>query len=385
MSTNRTVRRTDGHRHSAKVIPVTIAMIFVVGVVSGTVTMSSAVSQAAPAVTAPWQVAAHATGAGGQPVCPNADAATELMPAPGFDPLTGSTAELRAQDFPPRPTHSADLAAWTDYAKRYLSGAAFVCPSDPTAPSSSNAGLVGVAGAQPGWAGWVLHNASFTDSSNEFVAAGATGGPDAYVAYWAGVNWVNTNHYPLIQAGLQVNGAGTSCQLIYDAYPVNPHDTGLGVCSYGNHIVSHVRIDASGNVTYHVTDMETGGNYPGSQTIAGATDRRACREHRRTNLLRQQLHLTLRPSRLRRLSVHERRGVRLGCRLAANRWVGVLLLCHRVHHCAWKHEQNTRVSGNRYLSRNLRRILVCTALVLREDWVRAQTALRAESIGRCSA
>ena len=228
MSTNRTVRRTDGHRHSTKVIPVTIAMIFVVGVVSGTVTMSSGVGPDSPAVTAPWQVAAHATGAGGQPVCPNADAATELMPAPGFDPLTGSTAELRAQDFPPRPTHSADLAAWTDYAKRYLSGAAFVCPSDPTAPSSSNAGLVGVAGAQPGWAGWVLHNAYFTDSSNEFVAAGATGGPDAYVAYWAGVNWVNTNHYPLIQAGLQVNGAGTSCQLIYDAYPVNPHDTGLG-------------------------------------------------------------------------------------------------------------------------------------------------------------
>jgi hypothetical protein len=53
-----------------------------------------------------------------------------LQPTPGFDPNTASDAELRAQDFPPRPRPGEPgegLAAWNQYVAWYLTGQVYVC------------------------------------------------------------------------------------------------------------------------------------------------------------------------------------------------------------------------------------------------------------------
>jgi hypothetical protein len=53
-----------------------------------------------------------------------------LKPTPGFDPNTASDAELRAQDFPPRPRPGEpgeSFAAWQQYVTWYLTGQVYVC------------------------------------------------------------------------------------------------------------------------------------------------------------------------------------------------------------------------------------------------------------------
>jgi hypothetical protein len=56
-----------------------------------------------------------------------------LKPTPGFDPNTASDAELRAQDFPPRPRpgeSGEDFTAWKQYVTWYLTGQVYVCLPD---------------------------------------------------------------------------------------------------------------------------------------------------------------------------------------------------------------------------------------------------------------
>jgi hypothetical protein len=50
-----------------------------------------------------------------------------LKPTPGFDPNTASDAEIRAQDFPPRPRPAEGIAAWRQYVTWYLTGQVYVC------------------------------------------------------------------------------------------------------------------------------------------------------------------------------------------------------------------------------------------------------------------
>jgi len=51
-----------------------------------------------------------------------------VVPTPGFDPLTATGAELRAQDFPPRPRPGeGGLAAWEQYARWYMAGQVYRC------------------------------------------------------------------------------------------------------------------------------------------------------------------------------------------------------------------------------------------------------------------
>jgi len=51
----------------------------------------------------------------------------KLIPTPGFDPLTASSDDLQAHDFPPRPADARSLAAWKSYAMAYLAGQVTNC------------------------------------------------------------------------------------------------------------------------------------------------------------------------------------------------------------------------------------------------------------------
>ncbi len=102
----------------------------------------------------------------------------------GFNPLTASDAQLRAVDFPPRPSRPALLAVWRKYAERYVAGHVDhgsscrlqkvprqVPPPGLTNRRTLSPSLVPADGSAPSsnWAGNVDHNALYTDAEAEWV------------------------------------------------------------------------------------------------------------------------------------------------------------------------------------------------------------------------
>ena len=60
-----------------------------------------------------------------------------VVPKPGFNPLTATAAELRAQDFPPRPRPGeGGMAAWEQYARWYLAGDVYRCGTATHSPNT---------------------------------------------------------------------------------------------------------------------------------------------------------------------------------------------------------------------------------------------------------
>lgn len=60
-----------------------------------------------------------------------------VVPTPGFNPLTASSAELQAQDFPPRPRpDEGGTAAWEQYARWYLAGDVYRCGTAREIPNT---------------------------------------------------------------------------------------------------------------------------------------------------------------------------------------------------------------------------------------------------------
>lgn len=60
-----------------------------------------------------------------------------VVPTPGFNPLTATDAELRAQDFPPRPRPGeSGMAAWQQYARWYLAGDVYRCGTAREIPNT---------------------------------------------------------------------------------------------------------------------------------------------------------------------------------------------------------------------------------------------------------
>jgi hypothetical protein len=64
-----------------------------------------------------------------------------VVPTPGFDPNTASDAEIRAQDFPPRPRPGEPgegLAAWKQYVRWYLAGEVYRCGTPRVIQNTGN-------------------------------------------------------------------------------------------------------------------------------------------------------------------------------------------------------------------------------------------------------
>ena len=174
--------------------------LLVIAFSSAVVAAVSSTSSPARAVDAP----APFVSAGSDVRCVKVDPdQPTVVPTPGFNPLVAPDAELQAQSFPPRPTNPGDLAVWQSYARAYLAGTVTNCAT-PTAsdiPPELQSIQQSADGYTPNWAGYLVHDATFSDAQINSYANAVTGGTSDQVSAWAGVNLGSGNGHQLVQAG----------------------------------------------------------------------------------------------------------------------------------------------------------------------------------------
>jgi hypothetical protein len=151
----------------------------------------------------------------------------------GFDAPSATDAQLRAVDFPPRPSSPDALAMWKNYAASYKAGQVdqgsscdlekvprHTRPPVPAEDATVSPNLVPADGSAPllNWAGNVDHNAAYTHAMAEWWVPGAINGFGSYSSAWVGVglggSWENPNYnYPLVQGGSE---SDSGCGLFHN-------------------------------------------------------------------------------------------------------------------------------------------------------------------------
>ena len=144
--------------------------------------------------------------------------ASAITPAHGFDPLTATSAELAANNLPPRPTDgsAAELATWTKFVTTYKPK-----PACATATSTSPAAQGGVddhlavkpaVGAQresdsANWSGNIADDATYDSASATWILPRPKGpsSGNAYSSQWVGIGQGRSSKYPLVQAGTEAD------------------------------------------------------------------------------------------------------------------------------------------------------------------------------------
>lgn len=149
--------------------------------------------------------------------CADGTIASAITPAPGFNPLTATSAELVAQNLPTRPTDgsAAELATWTKFVTTYKPKAQ--C-ADSTPTSDAHGGGLDVrlptkpaVGAQresdsANWSGNIVDDATYVSAVGTWVLPRPKGpAGNAYSSQWVGIGQGNSSKYPLVQAGTEDN------------------------------------------------------------------------------------------------------------------------------------------------------------------------------------
>jgi hypothetical protein len=191
------------------------------------------------------------------------------FPAKGFNPLTATTAELNANNYPLRPPASkkSEYAQW----KKFAVKPAATRSSCPRAPRGTAAEGKRLYGTDTAWSGYVVHNDTFTDAEAEWTLPSVSGvaGTDDYSFSWVGLGLGENDTDALIQAGSESNYLNGTDQyeLWYEVFP-QENSQPLTNASPGDLVGAHVSIASNGIAEFHVWDDTSGYNeeiyYPGS-------------------------------------------------------------------------------------------------------------------------
>jgi hypothetical protein len=176
----------------------------------------------------------------------------------GFNPDVASDAELAVRDFPSRPDDPDLLAAWQGYVAAYNAGtvnfAAKQCglSEDPTIDNALTDPVDNATSSN--WCGWVDNGHVYSDAEAQWIVPRASGGSGAYSSHWVGVGLGNSSAFPLVQAGSESRGSGSTNGWI-EVYP-QTHELDLAdFVGIAGHALS-VHVTFRTNIGYfHVVDM----------------------------------------------------------------------------------------------------------------------------------
>ena len=158
--------------------------------------------------------------------CGHGISAVTITPAPGFDPLTATFAQLEANGLPPRPRGGTDLAIWKRFVTsgtRHSAGCNFTimkgrrshlpglrpAPGAPGRPAPDIAAPdraapdITTGQVSPIWAGNVADSHTYDDIYGTWHVPAATGPvlQTASSLSWIGIGQGASSTYPLIQGG----------------------------------------------------------------------------------------------------------------------------------------------------------------------------------------
>jgi hypothetical protein len=202
----------------------------------------------------------------------------------GFDPLTATAAQLRAVDFPPRPSDPASLADWQSYAESYRAGrvdqgSASSCGKQ-TVSHHTQAPLTAKRGAATpdvippqhplgtptrNWAGFVNNQAAYADAEAEWRVPIATATSTfGLSSAWVGVGLGSSSTYPLVQAGSASDtGCFTACPPYgwYEIFGIPGLEGRRPIpqlSSIGGHLLMvHVTFRTDGSMAWHIVDVSS--------------------------------------------------------------------------------------------------------------------------------
>lgn len=201
-------------------------------------------------------------------------------PARGFDPLTATAAELNANNYPMRPPadDAHEYAQWKKFAVSH-SATGSTCASLHERTISAQrlmhryGGFPRAASTSSNWAGYVIHNNTYSDAEAEWDLPNATGiaGQDDYSDAWVGIGLGNSSAYPLMQAGSQSDDLASSepgttfYNLWYSVWPQDIFYTPDTTVHVGDLVGAHVTVNAGADncgaftcVYFHLWDASTG-------------------------------------------------------------------------------------------------------------------------------
>jgi hypothetical protein len=204
--------------------------------------------------------------------------AISYTPAPGFDPLTATDAELEANGLPPRPTDSASLALWRGTVKKGPGHSACPTPGPDhdaggTGTPSTVHGPAVVSPASVGkwhssnWSGYVANGHTYTYAKGEWKIGDANGpatDKSYYSSSWVGVGSGDSKTHALVQAGTDSNEANdfSSFHLWWEVYPQKSSQTITSTAHYGDTVYVSISF-TKGHAKMYLRDFDDsdGGTY----------------------------------------------------------------------------------------------------------------------------
>lgn len=211
-----------------------------------------------------------------------ASACTRLVvikPAAHFNPATATTAQLNAHGLPAAPARSDSraYATWESYISMWLAGKARIvepCSSRQTLPSTGIRNELPSSGPT-NWAGYLVHNQTFTDVEATWVVPTATGSGRS--SHWVGIGLGQSKTYPLVQAGEESLADGSAYGWVETVYAGETNGAEVpvsGLTGIAGHTLGvHVHFGTDGSTSIHLVDETTGKNYyPTAPSYSGMKD-----------------------------------------------------------------------------------------------------------------
>jgi hypothetical protein len=229
--------------------------------------------------------------------CPGGILAITTKPAKGFNPLTATTAELAANNYPSPPLNTRS-AAYGQWQKFVVSPGALTssCPSikpnnhsDAGAPSKTPVHPDGVTShaISANWSGYMAHGVTYTQAEAQWHVPGiisATAGTNEYSSSWVGVGLGQSSGTELMQAGTESDYVSGKQQnyMWYELFPRDAQFPQINV-SPGDVVGAHISYSPSGP-TIHMWDTNKHYNPTFKVGFSGADDGHAEWIYERTTI-----------------------------------------------------------------------------------------------------
>lgn len=192
--------------------------------------------------------------------CPGGVWAITTRPAKGFNPLTATTAQLEANNYPTPPAKT-DTAAYGQWKKFVLSPTALTSACPNTTPNDhSSGGAIQTTVSPDGvtstaksdnWSGYMAHGVTYTEAEAQWHAPGVLGGvagTNEYSSSWVGVGLGQSSQFPLMQAGTEsdyVNGT-KKYYLWYQVFPETSQVPLTFAVQPGDVVGAHIKYTSTG-------------------------------------------------------------------------------------------------------------------------------------------
>jgi hypothetical protein len=223
--------------------------------------------------------------------------AITTKPAKGFNPLTATTAQLEANNYPlPPNTGTAAYRQWKKFvaSPKVLTSS---CPNTTKPNNHSDGNAAFETPARPdgvtsdattlNWSGYMAHGATYTQAEAQWHVPGimaAEAGTDEYSSSWVGVGLGDSSGTELMQAGTEsdyVNGKQVN-YLWYELFPRDAQFPQINV-SPGDVVGAHISYAESGP-TIHIWDSNKNYNKTFKVGFSGADDGHAEWIYERTSV-----------------------------------------------------------------------------------------------------